>query len=230
MTTPVQSTSNTSYTQASNTTQSSAGSIDKDEFLKLLTYQLKMQDPLKPYDNQEFAAQLAQFSQLEQLTDIKSLLSEQISSNQLLTKTISNTALPGLLGKNAKAISDGISFDGETPVDLGYSLPYPAASGSISIKDVSGKVVNTLNITDTNLTTGDHKLSWNGTDSNGDALPAGKYTFSVSGTDANGSTFSADTYMFGKIQGIRFKSEGTVIVMGGLEIPLENLSDVTTDN
>ncbi|MFP4368862.1 MAG: flagellar hook assembly protein FlgD, partial [Candidatus Kapaibacterium sp.] len=46
----------------------------KDEFLKLLTYQLKAQNPLKPYDNQEFASQLAQFSQLEQLTDIRGLL------------------------------------------------------------------------------------------------------------------------------------------------------------
>ncbi len=49
----------------------------KDQFLKLLTFQLRAQNPLKPYDNQEFATQLAQFSQLEQLSDIKGLLEKQ---------------------------------------------------------------------------------------------------------------------------------------------------------
>jgi flagellar basal-body rod modification protein FlgD len=48
----------------------SATSVDTDEFLKLLVVQLKHQDPMNPVDNQQFLAQLATFSSLEQLISI----------------------------------------------------------------------------------------------------------------------------------------------------------------
>lgn len=44
--------------------------VDKDQFLQLLVAQLKNQDPLNPIDNQNFLAQLATFSSLEQLISI----------------------------------------------------------------------------------------------------------------------------------------------------------------
>ena len=44
--------------------------MGKDDFMKLLMTQIKYQDPLKPMDHHEFAAQLAQFGSLEQLSNI----------------------------------------------------------------------------------------------------------------------------------------------------------------
>ncbi len=46
----------------------------KDTFLKLLVAQLQNQDPLNPADGIQFVTQLAQFSQLEQLAEIRSVL------------------------------------------------------------------------------------------------------------------------------------------------------------
>lgn len=202
--------------------------VNKDEFLKLLTYQLRSQNPLNPYDNQQFAAQLAQFSQLEQLSDIRSLLEEQVQTNLLLTQTISNTALPGLLGKNARALTDKFSFNGDNAVTLGFNLPYSANEGEIVIKNEGGSVIRTVKLSGDDLKNGEHTFVWDGKDDNGDLAPSGKYNISVTCKDNKGASFSADTYLTGKIEAVRFKAEGTMLVIGGMEIPLQNVSDITT--
>jgi flagellar basal-body rod modification protein FlgD len=209
---------------------SSSSSVSKDEFLKLLTYQLKAQNPLNPASNQEFAAQLAQFSQLEQLTDIRSLLEEQVQTNLLLTQTISNTALPGLLGKSAKALSDKVSYDGENNSKITFSLPYSAVSGEIIIRDEGGNVVRRIELSGQNLKSGEHSVEWDGEDSVGNKVASGIYKVEVNLKDNNGATFNADTYASGKIEAVRFKAEGTILVIAGLEIPLQNVTDILTDN
>ncbi len=63
------------YTNTSSTTPPAAAkSMGQDAFLKLLTTQLAHQDPTKPQADAEFIAQLAQFSSLEQLTQMQATL------------------------------------------------------------------------------------------------------------------------------------------------------------
>ncbi len=75
--------------------------LDKDAFLQLLVTQLKNQDPLSPTANEEFAAQLAQFSSLEQLESVNdnligmavlqqgnALISQLTDSSALIGKTV----------------------------------------------------------------------------------------------------------------------------------------------
>jgi flagellar basal-body rod modification protein FlgD len=52
--------------------------LGQDEFLKLLVTQLQHQNPLKPLDNQDFIAQTAQFSQLNQMTELVTLMKRSV--------------------------------------------------------------------------------------------------------------------------------------------------------
>lgn len=62
--------------QAADESQSSpsSGELDRHAFLKLLVAQLERQDPLEPVNQENFIAQLAQFSSLEHLTNMSESL------------------------------------------------------------------------------------------------------------------------------------------------------------
>jgi flagellar basal-body rod modification protein FlgD len=207
-----------------------SAAAQKDQFLKLLTFQLKSQNPMKPYDNQEFAAQLAQFTQLEQLSDIKSLIEEQNKSNNLLSRTMSNSALPGMLGKVAKAYTENFQYDGAKPVQLGITNDAPSIGGKVSIYNSAGAVVRTLDLPSDKLGMGDHTLTWDGKDQKGNELPKGNYSFFSDMVNTDGSTVEGKTFTNGVIEAVRFKTEGTMLVVGGFEVPLENITDIATRN
>ncbi len=57
--------------------------IGKNDFLKLLVAQLRNQDPMKPMEDQEFIAQMAQLNTVEQLTAMNTKLSEFLESETL---------------------------------------------------------------------------------------------------------------------------------------------------
>jgi flagellar basal-body rod modification protein FlgD len=218
------------FTNSVSSSGSGNDAVGRDQFLKLLTYQLRAQNPMKPYDNQEFATQLAQFSQLEQLTDIRTLLEKQVDTNLILSQTMSNSALPGMLGKTAKAYTNKLSFDGENDVKLGYDLPYNAATGKMTIFDNAGNVVDVVQLEGDKLSKGEHYFEWDGKGLNGDVMPSGDYSFEVEITESGGTGSSADTFIVGKIDAVRFKSEGTFLVISGRELSLDTVTDISTGN
>ena len=86
-------------TVASTTSPGAAASrrptLGKDDFLKLLIAQMKNQDPQSPADSSQMAAQLAQFSSVEQLANINQALTAQATAqttlmNQITAGTASN--------------------------------------------------------------------------------------------------------------------------------------------
>jgi flagellar basal-body rod modification protein FlgD len=89
------------------TASAQVNSLGLDDFMKILLTQLTYQDPLKPMDNQQFIAQLAQFTSLQQTRDSNQSL-QQLLTVQSATQSI------GLLGKTVEVQGDdGSSSTGQ---------------------------------------------------------------------------------------------------------------------
>ncbi len=199
--------------------------LGKDDFMKLMLNQLKHQDPLNPMENTEFSAQLAQFTSLEQLSNMNKTLESSIEANFLLTQSINNTMTANLIGKEAKLTGNSINFNGQKDVTLGYTLPVEVKDLTIKIFDQNGKLVRTVENASKN--TGDQRFKWDFTDDNGNKLPQGNYSFEVSAKDFKGEDLTIPTFKFGFIDSVKFTDQGTKVISNNVEYILSDIIEIS---
>lgn len=198
--------------------------LGKDDFLKLLITQLRYQDPLEPMKGTEFAAQLAQFSSVEQLANINTNLTQTLATNQLMTQSIGNSLAATMIGKDVKASANQFQFTGTGEVRLGYTLPVSAAEVSVRVYDSAGALMRT--ITNAGTDKGDSTVVWDGKNDQGQTVAKGKYTFKVNAEDASKAALTATPFLYGTISAVRFTAEGTMFVVDGVEIPLSQILEL----
>jgi flagellar basal-body rod modification protein FlgD len=195
--------------------------MGKEDFLKLMLAQLQNQDPLSPMEGTEFASQLAQFTSLEQLMNLNDSMDTSINANYFLSQSINNTLAATLIGKEVKLSGSTFQNNGQENTTLGYDLSAPAGSVTVKIYNESGQLVKTIENAPKN--SGDNKLIWDFSDNEGNSVPQGKYTFKVEPKDADDNMMSYSTYVLGKIDGVKFTENGTMLVVNGAQY---NLSDI----
>ena len=96
--------------------------LDKDDFLRILLTQLTHQDPTKPMEDREFIAQMAQFSSLEQMTNMSrefGKLQNVIASNQAVN----------LIGKIVQVLDGEDVVTGKVEEVSGYEYPQLLVNG-----------------------------------------------------------------------------------------------------
>lgn len=96
-------------------------SLGKDDFLKLLIVQMQNQDPTDPMDNTEFIAQMAEFSTLEQMTNMNSnfdKLSSVLTSNSALG-TIGKTVQIDLGDTTTQGVVQAVTYGNNPQVRVG---------------------------------------------------------------------------------------------------------------
>ena len=213
--------------------------MGKDAFLQLLVAQLSHQDPLNPQQGHEFAAQLAQFSSVEQLGNISSAMTQQAAGlNSLLAFLEANAAdgsaatadlawgvglqaASGLVGKTVEVAGSTAAWDGSTPVVLGADVAAGTADVTVVVRDAAGKAVRTLPLTAQDGAA--RTATWDGRGEDGAALPAGAYTFEVRQGDA---ALNAARFTRGAVGRVTVEAGGARLWVGAAAYGLADLRAV----
>ncbi|MBI4969287.1 MAG: flagellar hook assembly protein FlgD [Rhodospirillales bacterium] len=193
---------------------------DMNQFLTLLTSQLKHQDPLSPMDSTQFTNQLVQFANVEQ----------HIASNANLEKLIklqqSSIAMSSVsyIGKTIEAETTGLPLQGgQAHFTYEFSGGTPAQATAAIYND-SGTVVRTF-LLDTG--SGTHAIDWDGKDQLGTQLPDGAYRVNVTAVAAQDSKEVASKILTtGKVTGVSTASGDVTLSLGGVVVPVEKVSSI----
>lgn len=216
----VTSTSNAATAAQSAATTSSATtkfSADLNTFLKLLTTQLKNQDPTQPLDPNEFTAQLVQFSSVEQQIGMNSKLSDLIA----LQKSNETLAAANYLGTTIEAKGNSMPL-ASGKGEFTYTLDKPSEVTTLSIRDSAGKLVYSG---PGDTSSGKHSFTWDGKATGGAQLPDGIYSISVNAV-ANEAQVPATVGIVGQVTGIGRSNDKMSLSLSGIPVSLDQLIEV----
>lgn len=205
----------TTQTTPAKSPSKAAVSADFDTFLKMMTTQMKNQDPLNPIDSSDYAVQLATFSGVEQ----------QTKTNQLLEGLTSQFGVLGMaqlaawVGQEARSAAP--VYLGDAPVTISYQPATQADRAVLVVKNTQDQVVSRE---DVSLEGGTYQ--WLGANAAGTPLPNGIYSLSLesySGETQLGGPASVESYA--KILEARGGANGpTLVLAGGVEV---SATDIT---
>ena len=209
----------TTASTGSGTTRKAGGELGKMEFLKLLTAQLSHQDPMDPMDGKQMAADLAQFSGLEQLLNINKALEGQSTQSAQIVQAMNNASALAAVGKSAVIDSDKLVLTPDAQGKMtGKVMADVKTSGvaKLTLLDKSGKEVGSRSLG--YVAAGNLKEFDVGTA--GDKLKEGAYEFRIDVVDpASGKGVPQQTYTVGKIDGLTYGPDGNAILtMGPLSV------------
>lgn len=183
--------------------------LGKDGFLKLLSHQLSNQDPLTPMDQKRFAADLAQFSQLEQLANINTKMEKTEKNFPAQNKFYGAS----FIGKKVLTRGTTITYrEGERPI-IPFYLDRGAQKAIIRIYDEAGSMVRQMEVD--NLSRGGRTIEWDGKGEDGFNAVKGIYKFDVTAFDEDYNKFSGQTRTEGVVTGVNFDNGETILLVDG---------------
>ncbi|MCD6035609.1 MAG: flgD [Rickettsiales bacterium] len=195
-----------------------------DDFLLLLTTQLKNQDPTQPLDTNQFTQQLVSFAGVEQSVNTNTNLEKLINLTQQTGVSNAITLGTSFLGKRIEANGNmGALVDGKT--SFSYRLEEGVSSSFITVKDADDKVVYTEA---GQSRAGEHTFNWDGRDASGRQLKDGVYKFEVKALDKDKNSMTVSTAVTGTVTGLMGGNGGAQVLIGDVAIPIEQIRAVYT--
>ena len=208
---------------AKNKVKATSSTMDQGAFLTLFTTQLKNQNPLDPVKNEAFVAQLAQFSQLEATTAMKTSMETMVQSMQ------GDKMLAGasMIGRKVAVPNAPAMLLGGQPVQASVDLPNGADGVQMQIMDGRGQVVRKMIYPA--QSPGSMKLAWDGMSDSGASMPDGAYTMQVLASSL-GKAVQPVVNMFSTVRSVSNAgtSDNTWLleVDGGKSVSLANVKQI----
>ena len=204
---------------------SGINNLGKDDFLKLFVTRLAHQDPLEPVKDEQFIAQLAQFTQLEQLYNMNDNLKASLEWSLLLSQTINNTMATSLIGREVRVDTGTVVLGSEGPATVNYELGQGTDNVRIEVTDDSGSVVQILN--GGSQSSGMHSIEWDGMNIQGNRTPEGAYSIRILATDSEGNDIPSQAFFSGTVEGVRYVDGNAMLMIGKAMVPLSSVIQIS---
>ncbi len=202
-------------------TNKDSGALAMEDFMSLMTTQLKNQDPLKPLESGDFLGQIAAFGTVSGISDLQNSFSSFAQAMQ------SDQALQGsaLVGRSVLVPSSIGTLTAEDGLKGQINVAEPVTDLKLKIYNQSGVPVRTIEM---GSASGYTNFAWDGFDENGQALPPGVYEFKASGTiDGNNTLFATATVA--KVESVLVGSgnQGLTINLAGIgSVPFSEAQEI----
>jgi flagellar basal-body rod modification protein FlgD len=187
-----------------------SSTLNVDDFLQLMTTQLKNQDPLKPLDSTEFVAQLAQFGTVAGVQGMQSSLSSlstALQSSQMLSGA-------SLVGHQIITATDTATYNGAGTISGVVDVPAGYPEVTLQVTDSAGQVVRHVAL---NSAAGQQGFVWDGLTDSGERAGAGSYKLAVIAGGA-GSNLSLQTLLAGHVGSVSLDAAGTGLTVNTREL------------
>ena len=183
------------------------GRLGKDGFLQILMNQLANQDPLKPVDQSKMAADLAQFSQLEQMINMNKNLEKAFADDAVKKKFFAAS----FLGKKVITKGASVKHHGKnTTSSINFKVPNAVNNGIVQIFDKQGQMVSQLDLGA--RFPGLHSIAWDGRQLDGLDAGKGLYRFQIKAWDELKNEIPVETQAEGLVTGVAFDQYGEPMV------------------
>lgn len=193
-------------------TKSSIGS-DLETFLKMLTVQMRNQDPLNPMEASDFAVQLATFSGVEQ----------QVQTNQLLQGLSAQMGMMGMgqfaswVGMEARAAAPA-HYAGD-PLTLLPAIPMIADKATLIVRNAMGKEVDRMDVA-----LDAESVQWSGFGEDGAPLPEGAYSFELASYKDDKLLAVTQVPHYALVQEARLENGTPMLILeGGIRVPSNSI-------
>jgi len=205
-------------TSTSTGTRTAKQTLDKDAFLTLLVTQLKNQDPMNPSDASEMAAQLAQFTSVEQLTQLNDAVAMQELSLREATLLSKTSLSASLIGRNVVVEGNEVNVPASGSAQVRVEVGAGGGTATLRLLDANGHEVATR---DLGAVPGGRQTLTLPAD-----LPAGTYHYEVTVTGAKDAKVPVVSFTMGIVDGINFKNGQIVLRIGSFEVPMDDLAEI----
>jgi len=176
------------------------------------------------FSNIEFSELLLKLEQLESLTPEKTYRQDDLDSISL---AFSNTAIPGAIGKRAKAKSSKIYFDGNEPVQFYIKVPLNFSQVEILISDVSGNIVYEFPKFNFEKILSEFEFNWSGFNQKEKSFSKkGEYSINAIFEDMNGNNIPSESLIIGRINRMSFGKQSVFFEINNILLPLEDVLEI----